>query len=138
MTDYPSLPADLPVPEDDGAATHLPGMKAPHLEFQGTGGATIRLDALAAGAVGVFGLSSQDSDYQREVVERLHLPFQMLADPARSLARALDCWTGSGRPGCYGVENRPGPGGEESSGLTPFVTRRNSSFSASTEPAATV
>lgn len=44
----------------------------------------------AAGAVGVFGLSSQDTGYQREVVERLHLPFQMLSDPARSLAQALD------------------------------------------------
>ncbi|MGW6500635.1 MerR family transcriptional regulator [Nonomuraea angiospora] len=138
MTDYASLPADLPVPEDDGAAAHLPGMKAPHLEFQGTDGATICLDALgagrtviyiypltgrpgtdlpdgwdsipgargctpeacgfrdhhqdllAAGAAGVFGLSSQDTDYQREVVERLHLPFQMLSDPARSLGQALD------------------------------------------------
>ncbi|MFI6743639.1 peroxiredoxin [Nonomuraea sp. NPDC050451] len=47
-------------------------------------------DLLAAGAAGVFGLSSQDTDYQREVVERLHLPFQMLSDPARSLGQALD------------------------------------------------
>ncbi|MFF4621563.1 peroxiredoxin [Nonomuraea jabiensis] len=138
MTDYTSLPADLPVPEDDGAATHLPGMKVPPLEFQGTSGTAIRLDALgtgrtvvyiypltsrpgtdlpdgwdsipgargctpescafrdhhqdllAAGAGSVFGLSSQDTDYQREAVERLHLPFQMLSDPARSLAQALD------------------------------------------------
>ena len=137
MTDYTSLPADLPVPEDDGAATHLPGTKVPHLELQGTGGAAVRLDELgagrtviyiypltrrpdidlpdgwdsipgargctpeacdfrdhyqdllAAGADGVFGLSSQETDYQREVVERLHLPFQMLSDPARSLAREL-------------------------------------------------
>lgn len=37
----------------------------------------------------MFGLSSQDTDYQREVVERLHLPFQMLSDPARSLAQPL-------------------------------------------------
>jgi peroxiredoxin len=46
-------------------------------------------ELLAAGANGVFGLSSQDTDYQREVVERLHLPFQMLSDPARNLARDL-------------------------------------------------
>jgi peroxiredoxin len=46
-------------------------------------------DLLAAGADGVFGLSSQETDYQREVVERLHLPFQMLSDPARSLAQEL-------------------------------------------------
>jgi peroxiredoxin len=38
----------------------------------------------------VFGLSSQDTDYQREVVERLHLPFQMLSDPTLSLADALN------------------------------------------------
>ncbi|MGW8684987.1 redoxin family protein [Streptomyces sp. NPDC055817] len=137
MTDYTSVPADLPVPEDDGAAAHLPGMKVPHLELQGTGGTAVRLDALGAGrtviyiypltgrpgvdlpdgwdsipgargctpeacgfrdhyqdllatgADGVFGLSSQGTDYQREVVERLHLPFQMLSDPARSLAEEL-------------------------------------------------
>ena len=46
-------------------------------------------ELLAAGARGVFGLSSQDTDYQREVVERLHLPFRMLSDPTRSLAREL-------------------------------------------------
>ncbi|WP_369203233.1 redoxin family protein [Streptomyces sp. PU-14G] len=138
MTDYTSLPADLPVPEDDGAAAHLPGMKVPHLDLQGTGGTSVRLDALgagrtviylypltgrpgvdlpdgwdsipgargctpeacgfrdhyqdllAAGADGVFGLSSQDPDYQREFAERLHLPFEMLSDPARNLAQQLD------------------------------------------------
>lgn len=137
MTDYTSVPADLPIPEDDGAATHLPGTKVPHLELQGTGGTAVRLDVLgagrtvvyiypltgrpgvdlpygwdsipgargctpeacgfrdhyqdllAAGADGVFGLSSQETDYQREVVERLHLPFQMLSDPAHSLAKEL-------------------------------------------------
>ncbi|MFJ8028563.1 peroxiredoxin [Streptomyces sp. NPDC096311] len=137
MTDYTSLPADLPVPEDDGAAAHLPGMKLPHLELQATGDTTMRLDALGAGrtviyiypltgrpgtdlpdgwdsipgargctpetcsfrdhhqdlldagAVGVFGLSSQDTEYQQEVVDRLHLPFQMLSDPAHRLTRAL-------------------------------------------------
>ncbi|WP_211245788.1 peroxiredoxin [Actinomadura oligospora] len=46
-------------------------------------------DLLAAGADDVYGLSSQETDYQREVVERLHLPFQMLSDPGRSLARQL-------------------------------------------------
>ncbi|MFE5683831.1 peroxiredoxin [Streptomyces sp. NPDC056512] len=134
---HTSVPADLPVPEDDGAAAHLPGTKVPHLELQDTDGTTVRLDALgagrtviyiypltgrpgtdlpdgwdsipgargctpeacafrdhyqdllAAGAEGVFGLSSQETDYQREVVERLHLPFQMLSDPAHSLAQEL-------------------------------------------------
>ena len=137
MTTYENLPADLPVPEDDGAAAHLPGTKVPHLELHATGGGTVRLDALgagrtvvyvypltgrpgtdlpdgwdsipgargctpeacsfrdhyqdlrAAGAAEVFGLSSQDTDYQREVVERLHLPFQMLSDPGHDLAHSL-------------------------------------------------
>jgi peroxiredoxin len=137
MTDDTSLPVDLPLPEDDGAAAHLPGAKVPPLRLSGTDGAAVRLDALgagrtviyiypltsrpgvdqpdgwnsipgargctpeacgfrdhhqnllAAGAEGVFGLSSQQTDYQREVVERLHLPFQMLSDPARSLAQEL-------------------------------------------------
>ncbi|GGX79313.1 redoxin family protein [Streptomyces anandii] len=138
MTDYTSLPADLPVPEDDGAAAHLRGARMPRLQLHATDGATISLEALgagrtvlyiypltgrpgtdlpegwdsipgargctaetcgfrdhhqdllAAGAARVYGLSSQDSDYQREVTERLRLPFQMLSDPARSLARALE------------------------------------------------
>ncbi|MFF9409688.1 redoxin family protein [Streptomyces anandii] len=138
MTDYTSLPADLPVPEDDGATAHLRGARMPRLRLHATDGATISLEALgagrtvlyiypltgrpgtdlpegwdsipgargctaetcgfrdhhqdllAAGAARVYGLSSQDSDYQREVTERLRLPFQMLSDPARSLARALD------------------------------------------------
>jgi len=47
-------------------------------------------DLLAAGAERVFGLSTQDSDYQREFVDRLDLPFDVLSDPALSLAAALD------------------------------------------------
>ena len=46
-------------------------------------------DLLRGGATGVFGLSSQDSDYQRELVERLRLPFAMLADPDLGLAVEL-------------------------------------------------
>lgn len=38
----------------------------------------------------VFGLSVQDSDYQREAAERLHLPFPLLSDVDRRLARAID------------------------------------------------
>jgi peroxiredoxin len=135
--DYLSLPADLPVPEDDGAAAHLPGCQVPHVCLASTAGETVCLDALgpgrtviyvyprtgqpgaglppgwdaipgargctpeacgfrdhhhdllAAGAARVFGLSSQDTGYQREVVARLHLPFPMLSDPALSLAGAL-------------------------------------------------
>lgn len=44
----------------------------------------------AAGVTRVFGVSSQDSEYQSEAVERLHLPFAMLSDPGLILADALD------------------------------------------------
>jgi peroxiredoxin len=47
-------------------------------------------DLLAAGAARVFGLSSQPSDYQREAVERLRLPFPMLSDQPLAVADALD------------------------------------------------
>ncbi|SNT51935.1 Peroxiredoxin [Streptosporangium subroseum] len=138
MSNLYELPADLPVPEDDGAADHLPGRRAPHVELLGTAGESVALDALgsgrsviyiypltgrpdgdlpqgwndipgargctteacdfrdhhgelvAAGAVRVFGLSSQDDEYQREVVERLHLPFAMLSDLGLRLADELN------------------------------------------------
>lgn len=41
------------------------------------------------GVAEVFGLSTQDSDYQREAVERLHLPFELLSDEKLAFARAL-------------------------------------------------
>src|SRR5919201_4334418 len=37
----------------------------------------------------VFGLSTQDTDYQREAVERLHLPFELLSDAALEFATQL-------------------------------------------------
>jgi peroxiredoxin len=43
-----------------------------------------------AGAANVYGMSSQDPAYQREVVERLELPFSMLSDPEFALADALN------------------------------------------------
>jgi peroxiredoxin/DNA-binding transcriptional MerR regulator len=134
---YPYVPADLPVPVDDGAAGHLPGLRLPALTLPGTAGGPVRLqalgagrtvlyvypltgrpgidlpegwaaipgargctpeacgfrdhhdDLLAAGADRVFGLSSQDTGYQREVVQRLGLPFQMLADPGMRLVTEL-------------------------------------------------
>ena len=45
---YEQLPADLPVPEDDGAADHLPGLVLPSLPLASTSGGTIDL-AQAAG-----------------------------------------------------------------------------------------
>jgi peroxiredoxin len=37
----------------------------------------------------VFGLSTQDTNYQREAVERLHLPFELLSDEDLAFATAL-------------------------------------------------
>ena len=37
----------------------------------------------------LFGLSTQDSTWQREAVERLHLPFPLLSDQHLRLARAM-------------------------------------------------
>jgi peroxiredoxin/DNA-binding transcriptional MerR regulator len=136
-SDYLTLPADLPVPDDDHAADHLIGTTVPHVALECTSGKKIRLDMLGerrtviyiypltgrpgtdlpegwnaipgargctpescgfrdhfrdlleAGAGRVFGLSSQDIDYQSEVVERLSLPFDMLSDPGFVLADAL-------------------------------------------------
>ncbi len=138
MSDYLSLPNELPVPEDDGAADHLPSTPMPPVVLTSTTGQRVALDQLgpgrtvlyiyplsgqpgidlpdgwntipgargctpeacgfrdhhadllAAGATAVYGLSSQDSDYQAELADRLGLPFQILSDPARKLAEALD------------------------------------------------
>jgi peroxiredoxin len=43
----------------------------------------------ALGAAHLFGLSTQDTDYQREAGERLHLPFAILSDADLRLTRAL-------------------------------------------------
>ncbi|WP_025127189.1 peroxiredoxin [Pseudomonas sp. PH1b] len=43
----------------------------------------------AAGVDKLFGLSNQDSAYQREAVERLHLPFALLSDAQGQLSEAL-------------------------------------------------
>jgi peroxiredoxin len=39
--------------------------------------------------VRVFGLSTQDSEYQREAAERLHLPFPLLSDTTLQFATAM-------------------------------------------------
>jgi peroxiredoxin len=135
--DLMRLPEGLPVPVDDGAASHLPGRAGPALALPATDGRPVALGALgrgravvyiypmtgrpgvdlpegwddipgargctpescgfrnlhtellAAGAAQVFGLSSQPSDYQREAVDRLHLPFAMLSDEYLALAGEL-------------------------------------------------
>jgi peroxiredoxin len=130
------LPEDLPVPQDDGAAAHLTGMKLPDIALPATDGSPINLSGIRGrivvyiyprtgrpgqalptgwdaipgargctpqscgfrdhfaelkrlGVHGLFGLSTQDTAYQREVAERLHLPFAILSDAERKLSRAL-------------------------------------------------
>ena len=131
------LPAELPVPTDDGAAAHLAGQKLPALALPATDGSRVDLAKLAGrtvvyiyprtgvpgrampegwdaipgargctpqscsfrdhfaelkalGVARLFGLSTQDTAYQREAVERLHLPFPVLSDQNLELARAIN------------------------------------------------
>ena len=135
MMSLSELPADLPVPIDDGACDHLVGRAVPALSLVATTGPAVDLsqrpgrvvvyayprtgepdrppgpdwDAIP-GARGctpeacafrdhhaeiaelgaeVFGLSTQTSAYQREVADRLHLPFPLLSDADLAFARAL-------------------------------------------------
>jgi peroxiredoxin len=49
VSDYRDLPADLPIPEDDGAADHLPGLSIPALSLPATSGGELDLAELAGG-----------------------------------------------------------------------------------------
>ena len=131
------LPAELPVPTDDGAAAHLAGRKLPALALPATDGSRVDLSKLAGrtvvyiyprtgvpgrampegwdaipgargctpqscsfrdhfaelkalGVAQLYGLSTQDSDYQREAAQRLKLPFPILSDADFALTRALN------------------------------------------------
>ena len=129
------LPKDLPVPIDDGACDHLPGLRLPSVPLLSTAGRLVDLSSLPGrtvvycyprtgrpdqeppqgwneipGARGctpqscafrdhhrelqalgarLFGLSTQETDYQREAAERLDLPFELLSDAELAFARAL-------------------------------------------------
>jgi peroxiredoxin len=130
------LPAGIPVPQDDGGARHLTGLKLPSLALVATAGSQVDLAKLAGrtvvyiyprtgvpgqkppegwdaipgargctpqscgfrdhyaelkrlGVAHLFGLSTQDTAYQREAVERMHLPFSVLSDEKLTLARAI-------------------------------------------------
>ncbi|HEX5718371.1 MAG TPA: peroxiredoxin [Thermoanaerobaculia bacterium] len=137
--DLHRLPDDLPVPVDDGACDHLPGMELPDLELPSTAGCLVPIRRLGEGytvlycyprtglpdqdppgglaawdsipgargctpqacsyrdhhqelrerGAQVFGVSTQTTEYQREMVERLHLPFEVLSDARLELARAM-------------------------------------------------
>ncbi|MBO1803902.1 MerR family DNA-binding transcriptional regulator [Leucobacter ruminantium] len=54
MTDYTILPEGLPVPEDDGAARHLPGLALPPLELATSDGGSARLDELGSGRTVIY------------------------------------------------------------------------------------
>lgn len=129
------LPKDLPVPVDDGACDHLPGLRLPFVPLLSTAGRIVDLARLHGrtvvycyprtgrpgvespkgwneipGARGctpqscafrdhykelealgtrVFGMSTQDTEYQREAVKRLSLPFELLSDWDLAFAKAL-------------------------------------------------
>ena len=130
------LPANLPVPKDDGAAKHLAGMPVPPVTLVSTGNRRVNLAEQArkrtviycyprTGAPGqpvpngwdeipgargctpescgfrdhyqhlralhtqVFGLSTQTTTYQQEMVQRLHLPFEVLSDADFAFTKAL-------------------------------------------------
>src|SRR5437867_3533613 len=44
------LPPDLPIPEDDGSAAHLPGTAMPPIELASTDGGLVRVDLVPEGA----------------------------------------------------------------------------------------
>jgi peroxiredoxin len=130
------LPPNIPVPQDDGAARHLAGMKLAGIALAATNGPAVNLSKLKGRAVvyiyprtgvpgvdappgwddipgargctpqscgfrdhfaelktlgvaHVYGLSTQDTAYQREAADRLHLPFPILTDADLKLTRAL-------------------------------------------------
>jgi len=130
------LPPDIPVPQDDGAASHLAGMALPELALPATDGSTVDLSKLKGrtvvyiyprtgvpgvdlppgwnaipgargctpqscgfrdhagelqrlGVAQLYGLSTQDTVYQREAASRLHLPFAILSDEKLALTKAL-------------------------------------------------
>jgi peroxiredoxin len=73
----PSLVEDWDaIPGARGCTPHTSGFRDLHDEF-------------AALGARVFGLSTQDPAYQREMVERVHVPFPVLSDEALELTRAL-------------------------------------------------
>ncbi|MBV8930659.1 MAG: peroxiredoxin [Mycobacteriaceae bacterium] len=52
--DYMNLPADLPVPHDDGRAVHLPGLRMPELVLSSSDGGSVDLAALPRGRTVIY------------------------------------------------------------------------------------
>jgi peroxiredoxin len=53
-TDYSELPADLPVPENDGGADHLTGMSLPEVDLPSTMGGSMNLAGTVEGRLVVY------------------------------------------------------------------------------------
>jgi peroxiredoxin len=64
------------IPGARGCTPHTCGFRDLHAEF-------------AALGARVYGLSTQDTPYQREMVQRLHVPFAVLSDAKLELTNAL-------------------------------------------------
>jgi peroxiredoxin len=83
--DIRRLPPDLPIPVDDGGCDHLAGVRIPPI----TSGFRDHHRELVALGASVFGMSTQTTDYQREMVERLQVPFEVLSDAGLETVHAL-------------------------------------------------
>ncbi len=136
IDDLYKLPDNLPVPVDDGACDHLPGLRLAPIALPSTGGGVVDLSKregtvvvycyprtgrpdkaptpgwndipgargctpqscafrdhyqeLRGLNVAVYGLSTQTTDDQKEMVARLHLPFDVLSDADLQFTRALN------------------------------------------------
>ncbi len=79
-TGQPGQPLPTPdwdmIPGARGCTPHTCGFRDLYAEFQ-------------ALRCAVYGLSTQNTAYQREMVERLHVPFPVLSDANLELTRAL-------------------------------------------------
>jgi peroxiredoxin len=64
------------IPGARGCTPHSCGFRDLHREFQALG-------------FQVFGASTQDTEYQKELVQRVHLPFEILSDAEFKLVNAL-------------------------------------------------
>jgi len=135
-SNFNDLPANLPVPKDDGGARHLRGMALPDLDLPSTANRAVNLSKISApriviycypmtgqpgkalpagwddipGARGctpetcgfrdhhkdlaklhadVYGISTQSTVYQQEMVKRLEVPFEVLSDERMTFTHAL-------------------------------------------------
>lgn len=79
MTGVPGVP----LPSDWDAIPGARGCTVEALSFKDH-----RTEMAELGA-DVFGLSTQDTAYQQEMVDRLHLPFAVLSDAKLELTRAM-------------------------------------------------